>query len=178
MTTLPATHDLRSYLGVQHTGDDQALDEALAAALSRVRAWCGRSFAPADVVASVREYEASGDGCVWIDDAVEVVGPVAGSRYPLSGIGPDGMPGWPISLLKGVWRPGEVVAVEARWGWGASIPDDVRTAILSTAKDIAADPQVRFGAAGMGEFGAIRARLSGLAETWLVPYRHARSAAF
>lgn len=169
--------DIRNWVGIQDSGDDPELDAALLSVDAVIDDYCGQRFAQDSGVVSARLFVADTTSMLRLFPSV--VGDTTGmivkvdidgdgtfettlssSDYvtlPLSGVGPDGRTGWPVTglradgLLARYWpihrdRPG--VQVTALWGW-ATTPAPVK---LAARMLVVAWHQRRATVAGQGGF--------------------------
>jgi len=169
--------DVRNWVGIQDSGDDPELDAALLSVDVVIDRWCGQRFTRDSGSVSARTFVA--DTWQTVRLGPSVIGDVTGlivktddngdgtfettwsaSDYltlPLSGIGPDGRSGWPVTELRAdglraKWwpihrdRPG--VQVTALWGW-TTTPAPVK---LAARMMVVAWHQRRATSAGQGGF--------------------------
>jgi hypothetical protein len=183
---------LKSYLKITDTTEDDELDDALKSASRGIEDFCGRQFNDA-VTASARVYYPEHPCLVEVDDFHTITGLVVktdegddgtyettwdAADYqlkPLNGI-VSGQTGWPWSEVWAVESrrfPRCVrrasVEVTARWGW-AAVPAPVKQACLIVAAETFKLKDAPFGVAGFGDFGAVRVRESPMAKAKLAPY--------
>jgi len=187
--------ELKAYLGIPDTDEDDQLTDALDSASRGIEQFTNRQFNDA-VTATARVYYPE-HGCrVEVDDFHTTTGLVvdtdegddgtyetewASTDYqlqPLNGI-VDGVTGWPyreIIAVEGRRFPTcshrAPVQVTARWGW-AAVPAPVKQATLIVAAETFKLSTAPFGVAGFDGFGAVRVRDNPMAARRLAPYvRH------
>lgn len=190
---------LKSYLKIPDTGDDDELNDALASASRGIEKHCNRQFNDAGAV-SARVYYPDDWYSVTVEDFHTTTGLILKTddgddgvyettwttdeyqAEPLNGI-VDGQTGWPFYTLSSTGRrwfagttPGCMstfrppVQVTARWGW-AAIPAPVKQACLIIAAETFRLKEAPFGVAGYGEFGVVRVRDNPMAANKLAAYR-------
>src|SRR5205809_6983324 len=166
------------------TGDDAALDSALASASRDIEGWCGRNFNDAGVT-SARIYYPRDLATFEVDDFSTTAGLivafdfsnagtytsiVSSANYqlePLNGV-VDGTPGWPyyrihvIQTWTPIWwtsigYPRASIQVTAQWGW-AAVPSPVSEACLMLAEETFKMKDAPYGVAGFSQYGAVRVR--------------------
>lgn len=189
--------ELRSWLGVQDTADDDGLALALDVATRKVDDHCGRTFATA-TVAAARTLRANDPVVLRLDpgwDIQSTSGLVVktddnddgtfettwtpGVDFELdSGVGYDGASGWPYGRLVAVgdrWWPTatrrRAVQITALWGW-AAVPDPVKQATLILAAEAWKVKDAPFGVAAFADFGPMRVRDNPMVASLLARYRH------
>jgi hypothetical protein len=185
--------ELKSYLKITDTADDDELDDALASATREVEDHCDRQFNK-ETSATARVYLPEGCDWVIVDDFHTTTDLVVKSDedddgtyettwaatdyqlHPLNGVvrGRTGFPYWEVKpvgsgLLFPTWGERATVQVTAQWGW-ASVPAPVKQACLIIAAETFKLKDAPFGVAGFGEFGAVRVKDNPLAARKLMPY--------
>ena len=151
MTDYVSREDYKARYGITVWDKDERLLEHITAASRQVDAYCGRSFGPHVGAATARTFRPTNTFVVYIDDAYDITAVAvddAGDGTwstawtvadydtdPANGIGPNGAPGWPVTVLYAIGdtltfstcSPRRSVQVTAKWGW-PQIPDDVAEA--------------------------------------------------
>lgn len=148
--------EARNWVGVGDSADDPEFTAALNAASSSIDKFCGQTFDQPSGTASARLFHAYNWSFVDIGAMRSVVGDTTGMTVktddnddgtfettwsasdwytePLSGVGPDGRTGWPVTRIVSTGdrsfptrtrRPS--VEVTAIWGWSA-VPAEVKLA--------------------------------------------------
>lgn len=177
--------DLKSYLGITDTVDDNQLYIALDASQAAIEAYCGRTFGR-DTAATARLFDVAYDECLYVDDIASTSGLVVGtsngngtyttlvaSTYttrPLNAL----TKGRPITQIVGNdWSTGALnagVQVTAKWGW-PSVPPEVTQATLILASRLFKRKNSPEGVAGFGDLGVIRITTQDVdVKTLLAPY--------
>jgi hypothetical protein len=158
MANLITEAQLKAWLNIDDSSDDQLLSMITQSASQMIRSYCGRSFeVDSAQAATVRYFNRIGDRVAFIDDAWSITAVATDdgddgtysqtwttSDYqadPVGGIGPFGLAGWPYTQLAAIGdldfpivdRP--AVKVTAKWGWTA-LPADVLNATLMMAGEI------------------------------------------
>lgn len=172
---------LKSWLKIPDTTDDNELTDALASVSIEIENVCERQFNRVEI-ASTRLFEPVGPALVLFDDVytlTDLVVTVDGttmspSEYqlkPSNGM-VNGRP-WPWSRLvpiDGTLPTGrESVAITARWGW-SEVPKPVYESCLIASSETFALKDARFGVAGWGAMGDIRVRDNPMVLKKLKPY--------
>jgi len=187
--TLP---QLKSYLKIADTSDDDELDDALMSATKGIDDYCGRQFNK-DTAATARTYTPVRAGLALVDDFHTTTGLIiqtdidddgtfdttwTAADYqlePLNGVrhGVAGWPFWKIRAIESLTFPAgprATLQVTAQWGW-AAVPAQVHQACLILAAETFKLKDAPFGVAGFGDFGAVRVRDNPMAKAKLIPYR-------
>lgn len=195
------TAQLKVYLNLTDTVDDQAVTDAVNSASSEINTYCCRQFNDAGS-ASARVYEPLNRLRCEVDDFSTTTGLViavdsdgdgayettfAISDYqlgPLNGV-VDGEPGWPYWQIKAVGNFAFPVAwtaltfstfrtatVQVTANWGwSAVPKPVYQACLIMAAQNFRLKDAPLGVAGFGEFGVVRVQDVPAAARKLNPYR-------
>ena len=172
--------DLRSFLRIEDTDDDDEMGLVVTAVSSWVTAYCRRDFNQATDV-TARTYYAKGQ-CLEVDDISTATGLIvksdlgddgtyettwASTDYqlePLNGVY-NGLTGWPYTRIRFVetthivptratsYRP--AFEVTAKWGW-AAVPESVKRAALIQSARVLKRRDSAEGILGNPEFGVVR----------------------
>jgi len=195
--------ELRAWVGVDDSLDDDLLDSALTAAELAVESWCGRKFTQ-DATATAARVRPQSTGWLYLP-AFRPGGTCTADISTLTGlvvktddnddgtyettwtvttdfeVEPfDGPPFHKIIAVGSRWFPTCLrrpsVQVTARWGW-AAVPEPVKTATLILAGEYAKLKDAPFGVAGFGDFGVVRIRQNPKVAELLSRYQHPMVAA-
>lgn len=184
--------ELKAYLSVSDSVDDDELTDALASVSREIDHACGRQFNKT-TTAAARTFRPDSRRVAYVDDlhtttdlaiktdpgdtgTYSVTWAAADYQLePLNGI-VDGESGWPYYRIRAVrsllfpacgQRAG--LQVTAQWGWNA-VPAPVKQACLILAAETHKLRNAPFGVAGFGEFGVVRVRDNPMAAKKLAPY--------
>ena len=155
------------------TEDHQHVEEAVDAALSAMNTGCNRRFFVAADTATARVFRPNRERRIlFIDDCAAVTSVTENGSVltvstdyalePLNGLSVSGQyrPYSHIRRLGQCWYTDDetaTVAISAAWGWTA-IPAGVVESWLILVRDITANRDVKFGLAGVTDFGGVRVR--------------------
>lgn len=193
-TVLYATlAELKAYVGITDTADDDLLTDALTSASRGIDHFCGRRFVKSSAASArvyypdtrlrvdVDDFHTTTDLVVKTDDGDDGTYETTWSSTeyqlePLNGIR-DGETGWPynrIVSVEGRWFPHcsyrAPIQITAQWGW-ATVPAAVKQACLIVAAETHKLKDAPFGVASYGDFGVVRVRNNPMAAGMLAPYR-------
>lgn len=184
--------ELKAYLRITDTNDDNELTDALASASRGIESVAHRQFNDAGS-ATARVYYPDHARLAEVDDFHTITGLVvktdegddgtyettwAAADYqlqPLNGMvsGQTGWPWWEVWAVSSRRFPScsdrAPLQVTARWGW-ATVPAPVKQACLIVAAETFKLQDAPFGVAGFGDMGAIRVRDNPMAMKRLAPY--------
>lgn len=141
--------EFKASSGLQSTADDAHIQLCLDAAAAALEAYCNRGPLVADAVATAREY-ATPAGGEWlrIDDCVEVTAVATRTStdddfesvtYTAAAVSPDYPRFTPpynwLYIASGLpqMTTGTAVRVTARWGYSATVPNQVKLAVIGQA---------------------------------------------
>lgn len=151
---------VRKYLSITvvDAGIDELIEDSITAASREIDRRTNRYFGQSGV-ATEREFT-SLDGVCFVDDIVVselVTSSHDGTFLPRNGV-VNGQEGFPFDRIEDPsLREGDVITIEAVWGWA-----EVPSVIVELAKKIAAkffmDKDVPLGVKGLDDFGLIRVR--------------------
>lgn len=190
--------EARGWLSIDDSYDDDTISLALASAEDAVTEHCGWRF---DSVSATYVFQASATNLLDLgalplasstitlrtdddDDGVyETLW--ASTDYqlePLNGIGPDGLPGWPYTCVRGIARSFPVLAsgrpgvqIAGTFGWSA-VRDNVKLATVITTGWLWASKSSPTGTL-ITEFGPVSVRQVPQAERLLRVYRRGTTVA-
>ena len=191
--------DVRNWIAVTDSRDEMEIGAALLAADRSIDVHCGQRF-EMDDTASPRQFQVGHTGVVDLGAQYSVIGTTAGMivatddnddgvfettwlttdwrSEPLSGVGPDGRTGWPITRLVAIadrtfprlpLRHG--VQITARWGWAVT-PDPIKLAARMLAVAWHHRRATVTGQGGFDQFFASAIRDDPTIADLLSPYRH------
>jgi hypothetical protein len=179
--------ELKSYMGLETSGTDDLVDDAISSASREIERHCRRQFNDSGVT-SARRYRATTPYSIAVDDFWTATGfklevdqnddgtwtEVPDTEYELTPYdrkvnGVDWV-FWRIDMVGSTRLPiarRSGVRVTAQWGWEA-VPADVRQAVKMLASDTFQVKDSRMGVAGSDQFGTIvRVRANSLVEAKL-----------
>lgn len=166
--------ELKTYMGLQGTSEDENVDDAISSASREIERHCNRQFNDAGA-ASARLYHANSLCAAVVDDfwtttgfvlEIDVNGnntwtAVTSTDYELRPLNRmmHGLPWvyWRIVMVGNTDFPRNrkaSVRVTARWGW-EGVPADVKQAVKIHASDTFQMKDSRMGVAGSDQFGTI-----------------------
>lgn len=151
---------MRTYLNMVVTDFDDLLLESIESASREVDKRTRRYFGQ-DEEASTRRFRVEGCGLLAIDDvadpdSIEINGePLSDAieALPYNGV-VDGVPGHPITRLRGWFREGSRVDVTAIWGW-PEVPSVIREATKMLAAETFMQKDTPLGYKGSEQIGVV-----------------------